>query len=131
MKISREARNTAKKLFDICRLPEGGVDEAKVRQVISYIEKSKARNSVGILTHLHRLISLEIKDNSALVETPVTLADADKQIIQNKLIGIFGASTDVSFAERKELLGGIRIKKGSSVWDGSVLGRLNELQKQF
>jgi len=131
MKISREARNTAKKLFDICRRPEGGVDEAKVREVISYMEKSKARNAVGTLTHLHRLISLEIDENSALVESPVALSDAEQQSIQSKLTGIFGPSTSVDFAERSDLLGGIRIKKGSSVWDGSILGRLNELQNHL
>lgn len=131
MKISREARNTAKKLFGICRRPEGGVDESKVREVISYIEKSKSRNAVGILTHLRRLVSLAIEENSAEVESPVALSDADQQSIQDKLAGIFGASTSVDFTERKDLLGGVRIKKGSSVWDGSILGRLNELQKQF
>ncbi|MEM1157675.1 MAG: F0F1 ATP synthase subunit delta [Verrucomicrobiota bacterium] len=131
MKISREARNTAKKLCDICRSPKGGVDESKVRQVISYVEKSKARNAVGILTHLHKLISLEIEENSALVESPVALSAAEKKSIKSKLTGIFGESTSIEFSERTELLGGIRIRKGSSVWDGSILGRLNELQKQF
>ncbi len=131
MKIPREARNTAKKLFGICRRPEGGVDEAKVREVISYIEKSNTRNAVAILTRFHKLISLEMDEHAALVESPAVLSEADQKSIESKLTGIFGASTDVTFAERKELLGGIRIKMGSSVWDGSILGRLNDLQKQF
>jgi len=90
MKISREARNTAKKLFDICRRPEGGVDESKVQEVIAYIEKSNARNAVGILSHLHKLISLEMQENSALVESPTALSEADQQSIKTKLTGIFG-----------------------------------------
>jgi F-type H+-transporting ATPase subunit delta len=131
MKINRESRNTAKKLFNICRLPAGGVDDAKVREVISFIEKSKTRNAVGILTRLQKLISLEIEAHTALVEAPVALSAEDQKAIESKLIGIFGEATQVSFAERDALLGGIRIKMGSSVWDGSILGRLNELQKQF
>lgn len=131
MKIPREARNTAKKLFDLCRFQTGGVDPANVRSVIEFIEKSKPRGSVAILTRFHKLVELELKENCAVIECAVKLTDEDRNHLEKTIATHFGKSTNVSFEENKDLLGGMRIRKGSMVWDGSIQGRLSQLKKQF
>jgi len=131
MKISREARQTAKKLFQLCRRDEGGIDEDRLKAVLGYIRKEKPRNAVGILTRLGKLVELELAETTAVVDSPAKLDQASREQIHTARKGIFGNTTEVVYRESPELLGGVVIRRGSSVWDGSVRGRLNQLRKQF
>jgi F-type H+-transporting ATPase subunit delta len=52
------------------------------------------------------------------------------QIVSN-LKARYGEDLTTEFRTNPELLGGLRIKIGSDVWDGSVKGHLNQLQEQL
>jgi len=43
----------------------------------------------------------------------------------------YGAGLNVTFAQNPALIGGMRVKVGSDVYDGSVSGRLAALQEGF
>jgi F-type H+-transporting ATPase subunit delta len=43
----------------------------------------------------------------------------------------YGDDLTAEFRTNPELLGGLRIKIGDDVWDGSVRHRLNQLQEQM
>lgn len=131
MKISREARQTAKKLFKLCRRDGGGIDEGRIKEVIACIEKKKPRNAVAILTRFGKLVELELAETTAVVDSPAELDGSDREEINTTLKKIFGENTDVVYRELPELLGGVRIRRGSSVWDGSIQGRLTQLKQQF
>ncbi|MEM6822439.1 MAG: F0F1 ATP synthase subunit delta [Verrucomicrobiota bacterium] len=131
MKITRESRNAAKKLFALCQKPDGGVDEAKLRQVLAWMEKEKPRNAVGTLTRLHKLVSLALAEATAVIETPVELDKASAGELEKKLKAVFGESTEVEYETNPDLIGGVLVRRGSTVWDGSIQGRLNQLKKQF
>lgn len=131
MKITREARQTAKKLFQLCRLSGGGVDEVRLRAVLDYIKKEKPRNALGVLARLGKLVELELAESTAVVDSPSPISEPDRNRIDQTLKEVFGENTQVVYRESPELLGGVRIRRGSSVWDGSVQGRLAQLKKQF
>jgi len=43
----------------------------------------------------------------------------------------YGDDLTTEFRTNPDLLGGLRIKIGDDVWDGSVKNRLHKLQEQF
>jgi F-type H+-transporting ATPase subunit delta len=131
MKISRQARHTARKLFSVCLREEGGVDDERVRAVLAYVQENRPRHAVGILTRLKKLVELERAKRATRIESATAL-DAGEQKALEKFLGeVFGEESTVDYAQDESLLGGLRIQRGSTVWDGSIRGRLRQLQQQF
>jgi len=131
MKISRQARNTARKLFTLCRKAEGGIDEKRVRAVIDYVTRQKPRHAVGIMERFRQLVELEQDRVSTTIESAHTLGGEEQRQLTKALEAAFGPDLKVAFKEDASLLGGLRIRRGSTVWDGSIRGRLAELRKHF
>jgi F-type H+-transporting ATPase subunit delta len=127
MKISKQARRDAKQLFNSCRA--GGVmDEARVRLIVTTVIAQKPRGYVGILSHFQRLVKLDLDRRSARVESATPLSETLAQSVRANLTQRYGPGLNVSFAVNPELIGGLRVKVGSDVFDGSVKARLAELE---
>lgn len=127
MKISKQARRDGKSLFNLCRV-SGVLDEARVRQTVSAVIAQKPRGYVGILSHFQRLVKLDIERRSARVESAVAASDALQQSVKANLTQRYGQGLNVTFAVNPALIGGLRVKVGSDVFDGSVRARLAELE---
>ena len=56
--------------------------------------------------------------------------DSGAQIVSN-LKRKYGSQLTARFVVNKDLLGGMRIRVGSDVWDSSVRNRLHRLQQQL
>jgi F-type H+-transporting ATPase subunit delta len=130
MKVSKQARREAKQLFR-SSIANGVLDENKVRQVVSKVAELKPRGYIGILTHFHRLVKLEIERRTAKVESATALTPELQSDVTNKLSRIYGQGLKISFTQNPALLGGLRIKVGSDVYDGSVQARLENLVESF
>ena len=130
MKITKQGRRDAKQLFNTCKVG-GLLDEARVRQVVGAVIQSKPRGYVGILSHFQRLVKLDLDRRTARVESAVPTSDALVQSVKANLAQRYGAGLDVSFAVNPALIGGLRVKIGSDVFDGSVRGRLAALEESF
>lgn len=127
MKINKQAKRDAKQLFRSCKV-NGLLDENCVRQTVGAVIAKKPRGYVAILSHFHRLVKLDIERRTARIESAVPASDALMQSVKADLTQRYGAGLDVSFAVNPELIGGLRVKVGSDVFDGSVKARLNELE---
>lgn len=127
MKISKEARRAARQFFRAC-LVEGRMDESRVRQVVSQVAHSKPRGYIAILESFTRLVRGEIDKQRALVESATELDSGTRQQLQQSLDTKYGRPIQLEFSVKPELLGGIRVRVGSDVWDGSVKARLENLQ---
>jgi F-type H+-transporting ATPase subunit delta len=130
MKISKQARREAKELFRIS-VVNGVLDENRVRQAATKVAELKPRGYIGILLHFHRLVKLELERRTAKVESAVALPPEIQAEVTNKLSRIYGQGLNISFAQNPALLGGLRIKVGSDVYDGSVQARLESLVESF
>jgi F-type H+-transporting ATPase subunit delta len=130
MKISKQARRGAKELFR-STIVNGVLDENRVREVVSKVAQAKPRGYFGILSHFHRLVKLEVERRTAKVESAVPLSPEMQADVKNKLGNIYGQGLNISFAQNPSLLGGLRIKVGSDVYDGSVQARLENLVESF
>ena len=94
------------------------------------IEK-KPRHYIQVLEAYQRLLRLEVEKRTATIETATELpSDAQQQIVEN-LKRKYGSDLTARFVVSPELLGGMRIRVGSDVWDSSVRNRLQRLQQQL
>ena len=130
MKISKQVKRDTKTLFNVCKV-NGVLDEARVRKTVGAVIAQKPRGYSAILSHFHRLVRLDIKRRTARVESTVAVSDALAQSVRASLARRYGQGLDVSFAVNPALIGGLRVKVGSDVFDGSVKARLSELESSF
>ena len=130
MKISKQSRRDAKSLFGTCRV-NGALDEAKVRQVVTAVIAQKPRGYAATLSHFHRLVKLDLERRTARVENAVETSPALMESIRRNLSLRYGAGLNVSFWVNPDLIGGLRVKVGSDVFDGSVAARLAALDTTF
>ena len=130
MKISKLAKRGAKELFRSC-FTDGLLDDGRVRQAVQRALQTKPRGYLAILSHFQRLIKLDIARRSARVETATPLSPELQGKVQSSLSATYGPGLNISFSQNPSLIGGMRIKVGSDVYDGSVQARLNALQESF
>ena len=130
MKITKQARREAKQLFQNCQV-NGQLDDNRVRKTVQLLIEQKPRGYFGILQHLHRLVKLDEASRTARVESAVALGQAQQQDIQDSLNRLKGGDVTVEFAENPRLIGGMRVKIGDDVFDGSVKTRLTGLSESF
>jgi F-type H+-transporting ATPase subunit delta len=126
MKISKESRHVARSLYRDS-LTDGRLDEEKVRKITAGLVAAKPRELIAILKTYERLVRLEIERNTARVESAVTLDGGLQQQITAQLQQIYRRPIAAEFGVNPELIGGVRVRVGSDVWDGSVANRLREL----
>ena len=130
MKGSKQSRRDAKQLFQSCQV-DGALDEARVRQAVALLIDKKPRGYFGTLQELQRLVKLDVNNRSARVESAVALSEAQQQEVRASLGRLKGADVEVEFAENADLIGGMRVKLGDDVYDGSVKTRLSRLAESF
>jgi F-type H+-transporting ATPase subunit delta len=130
MKISKRARRDAKQMFRSCVL-NGLLDDDRVRQTVQQIIAQKPRGYLAILTHFQRLVKLDVARRTARIECAIQLPESLSTAIQANLARRYGPGLTVSFAQKQDLIGGLRVQVGSDVYDGSIRARLAELADRF
>jgi F-type H+-transporting ATPase subunit delta len=128
MKITKQARREAKGLFRASQV-NGVLDDAKARQAVDEVLRTKPRGYIAILTHFQRLVKLDFDRRSARIESVIPLDDAQQTSVKTALSKRYGAGLNYTFAQNPALIGGMRIKVGSDVFDGSIQARLAQLQE--
>ena len=128
MKIDRHSRLLAKKALLAARNSDGSVDETKIRDLVSTIVEYKPRGYLAILTYLTRLIELALEENTVRVESAAPLADKGASVFA-ELERRYGRASRTVYEENPKLLGGLKIRRGNNIWDGSLSGRLDRLQQ--
>ena len=130
MRISKEARQLSRQLFRLS-LTEHKIDRAKVNSLVQAMITQKPRHYMGALDSFQRLIRLEMAKHHAVIESATPLNDGTSASIVDNLKQKYGQDLTTEFKVNPELIGGMRIKIGSDVFDGSVRSRLERLQEQF
>ena len=130
MKITKEARNLSRQLFRLS-LTNDRIDRAKVSSLVQSVIAEKPRHYQGALEAYQRLLRLEMEKRHAVIESATPLNDGTAAAIVSSLKQKYGEDLTTEFTVNQELIGGMRIKIGSDVWDGSVRQRLSKLQNQL
>lgn len=127
MKISKEARRTARQLIRLT-LREGRVNELTARSIVAKLIADKPRHYIGILGTYHRMLKLELAKRHAIVESAAELSSTEQQNVLSELQKKHGADVTAEYRISPELVGGLRVTLGSTVWDGSMKARLDSLR---
>ena len=130
MTINKQAKREATQLFRFCRL-NGVLDERRVREVVRRVVAAGYRESPAILAHFLRLVRLEVAQHTATIESAVALSADLGTVMEASLTRLYGPGLIMKFIEQPALIGGMRIRVGSDLYDGSVLGRLAALEASF
>jgi F-type H+-transporting ATPase subunit delta len=130
MRISKQARRDAKALFQSCRV-DGLLDEARVRQAVGQVVARRPRGYFALLNYFVRLVRLDLTRRAVRIESAVPLATDLDTALRASLARRYGSGLSVVSGTDAGLIGGVRVRIGSDVFDGSIQGRLAELGKGF
>ena len=130
MKTSKRARREARRLYRACLVGDL-LDDGRARQVAERVAAARRRGSLPILTHFQRLVTLDRIRHSAIVESAAPLAADVRANVEAGVSRAYGPGVTTSFADNAALIGGMRVKVGSDVYDGSVRAALQALEERF
>jgi F-type H+-transporting ATPase subunit delta len=130
MKINKEIRQLSramrKKSFTDNRL-----DPGKIKSLVDSLIQKKPRHYTDVLKNYRRLLRLELEKRRARIETASEVSPAIQSEVLGNLKKKYGNDVTAEFIINPELLGGMRIRVGSDVWDGTVRNRLERLEQQL
>lgn len=130
MKISKASTEYANRIFRLCS--QGGVlNEDHLRLALSKMNQNPPKDHKGILNALKRLTRLDVEKRTATVQSATELTSADKSRIETSLNQKFSQSLIYNYSVNPELLGGLKVRVGSHVLDGTVLSRINRLAQSI
>jgi len=130
MKTNRRTRREARRLYRAC-VVAGLLDEGRAREVATRVAAARRRGSLPILSHFLRLVSLDRGRHSAIIESAVPLPPDLRASVEARVTKVYGPGVSTSFADNPALIGGMRVKIGSDVYDGSVRAALATLEERF
>jgi F-type H+-transporting ATPase subunit delta len=130
MKLSKEARKAARSLFS-ASFSKGKLDEEKVRTVVKQLSEKKPRHFLKILSGYQNYVRLEIEKRHAVIESAAELDRATRDKLRRSLKARYGEDLTSEFKVAPELIGGLRIKIGSDVWDNSVQNKIARLEDEL
>jgi F-type H+-transporting ATPase subunit delta len=130
MKNSKQIRREARRLFRLC-LVDGTLDEWRLRRVVQEVLNSKRRGIYILLSQLLRLLRIYLSRHVAEVESATSLPAELRTSLLARLARVYGPGISSSFSLNPALIGGMRIRVGSDVYDGSVKAGLSALERRF
>jgi len=130
MKVNKEIGRLSREMLR-ASFTDGQIDRGKITSLLQSLIAKKPRRYLDILQYYKRLVRLEIEKRHARIESSTELSPETSARIVENLKKKRGRDLTTEFVVNPELLGGIRIRVGSDVWDGSVRDRLERLQKQL
>lgn len=130
MKISKDVRQLSRNLVRDSYV-NGSLDREKINAIGRAIAEKKPRDYVQLLKNYHRLLRLELEKKRVTIESASELdPEAARQIVSG-LEKTHGSGLTTEFIVNPALLGGVRVRVGSDVWDSSVRNRLERLRQKL
>ena len=130
MQVAKEVRQAARELLRASST-DGQLDAGRINSIVGSILEKKPRNYLKILDYYKRLLRLELEKYHARVETASQLEQQAINEIGRNLSRRYGANLTTEFVVNPALLGGMRVRVGSDVWDSSVRNRLDRLENNL
>jgi F-type H+-transporting ATPase subunit delta len=130
MKLNKEIRQFSRKMLR-ASFTDSQLDPGRIASLVDSLIAQKPRNYINVLTNYRRLLRLELEKRHATIETASEVDPAIRSEIVANLRSKYGNDLATEFQVDPELLGGMRIRVGSDVWDGSVRNRLQRLQQEL
>jgi F-type H+-transporting ATPase subunit delta len=130
MKLNKEIRQLSRKMLQ-ASFTNGQLDPGRITSLVDSVIAEKPRNYVDVLKNYKRLLRLEVEKRRATIETASEVDPAIRSDVIANLKTKYGNDLSPEFKVDPQLLGGMRIRVGSDVWDSSVRNRLKRLQHEL
>jgi F-type H+-transporting ATPase subunit delta len=130
MKLNKEIRRLSREMLR-ASFTDGQLDQGRVASLVQSLIAKKPRRYIDILQNYKRLLRLELQKRHAVIESATELEPKVSADIASRLKRKYGEDLTTEFIVEPGLLGGVRVRVGSDVWDGSVRNRLQRLQQQL
>jgi F-type H+-transporting ATPase subunit delta len=130
MKINKEVRQLGREMLR-ASFTDGQLDRGKIAKLVQALIGKKPRHYIDILHYYKRLLRLEIEKRHAKIESAMPLSPQTATAVVERLKKKYGADLTSDFAVDPTLLGGVRVRVGSDVWDGTIRNRLQRLEQQL
>lgn len=105
------------------------------RPVRNFVAVLIDHRRVSLLPQIGRSFELEINQRLGFAEAEITSArdlnDREKRTLEAQLEKLIGKKIKPQYGRDRTLLGGVVVKVGSTIYDGSVLGQLHKLRQQM
>ena len=130
MKLNKEIRQLSRKMLQ-ASFTDGQLDPGRIASLVDSLVTRKPRNYIDALKNYKRLLRLELEKRRARIDTASEVDPAIRSEIEANLKSKYGNDLSSEFHVDPQLLGGMRIRVGNDVWDGSVRNRLERLQHEL
>jgi len=130
MKLNKEVRQVGREMLR-GSFTDGQLDRGGIASLVQSVIAKKPRHYIDILHYYKRLLRLEIEKRHAKIESATQLSPEAAAKIVEKLKKKYGADLTSEFVVDPALLGGVRVRVGSDVWDGTVRTRLQRLEQEL
>ena len=119
-----------KKISLIDKLNERlGMSKA-IRNFLAVIVKHERMDGFAdILDEFHRMVRGDLGIDKVEWTSARPLSDEERSAVESRIAALTGKRIEATFKEDAALLGGARLRVGSTIYDGSVRGRLNALKE--
>lgn len=107
----------------------GGLNDGVRKFLGTLLETGDLGQLDAILLEFDRLVRRRPEERRlAQVTSAVPLTEAEKQALQEQLVARFGTDLEFQYEVDASLIGGIHLRVGDQVIDGSVAGKLAALR---
>ncbi len=85
----------------------------------------------AIVSDFHAMVRAGLGIDKVEWTSARALNDEERRAVEAKIAGLTGRRVEASFVQDAGLLGGAQLRIGSTVYDGSVRGRLDQLKEML
>lgn len=108
---------------------EGKVSEPLYAMIRLLLERGRLSALEAVLAHYVRIANEARGKATAIAYTPFALSDEDRRKIADTFGALTGKQIEVENVLKPELLGGIQVRIGDRLYDGSLAAKLDNLKK--
>jgi F-type H+-transporting ATPase subunit delta len=130
MRINKEIRQLSRGMLR-ASFTDGQLDRGKIASLVQSLITKRPRHFMDVLQYYKRLLRLEVEKGHARIESAMALSPQVAADIVARLKKKYGNDLTTEFVVDPTLLGGVRVRVGSDVWDGTLRNRLERLQQQL
>ncbi|MDA8370426.1 MAG: F0F1 ATP synthase subunit delta [Nocardiopsaceae bacterium] len=112
-------------------LLSGKASAAALRLVTEVVARPRGRTLEQGLEHYGQLVAERAQRYVAHVRTAVPLSEGQQERLQSTLSRVYGRTIHLNIEIAPEIVGGLSIRVGDEVIDGTVAGRIAEVRRRL
>ncbi|MEX2459752.1 MAG: F0F1 ATP synthase subunit delta [Paenibacillaceae bacterium] len=129
--LSHPNIDASKKTALLDTLFQGKVSDSVLNTVSLLVDRRREGILQELLTDYIKIANEALSQAKAIVSTPIALSEVESQHIAASFSQLTGKKIQVQQVIDPSLLGGIQVRIGDRLYDGSLSGKLQRLQASF